>query len=314
MINHKCQDKLNAVQDSFRRGVTTQPETECDVSLVIPTLGRAILESSLVHVVTGSAWPARIIVVDQGQQEKIALWLQILESIGLPSDYVPSAQSGRAAGLNRGLERVKTKFVMITDDDCFVDRDWVLNMARRLRKYPESVISGSVTSTGNQKAPMTVESPRERIQRRPGLKFDAMSGGNMGTSMELVRRVGMFDESHYVVTAEDCDWAYRVLKIGAKIVYAPEVTVAHYGWRETLERKEQFASYAKSHGGFYGKHLRNGDLIILIRIVIHHLRELRRWIIGTLKGDDELAWIGRAYFTGLMPGIIAGWRGAKLQR
>jgi GT2 family glycosyltransferase len=314
MMDHNYPYRLDSVLESFHLGVAARPKKEGDISLVIPTLGRAILESCLAHVLTGSAWPAQIIVVDQGQRENIATWLQRLESFGLPSEYIPSAQTGRAAGLNCGLALVKTKFVMITDDDCFADRDWVRNMARRLREYPGSIVSGRVTSTGEHKVPMTVESRREGIQRRPGLKFDAMTGGNMGTSMEIVRRVGMFDESQFIVTAEDCDWAYRALKIGVPIVCAPEVAVAHYGWRREADRKDQFTSYAQSHGGFYGKHLRSGDWFILIRIVVHHFRALRRWLVGTARRDEEQARIGRAYFTGLMPGIIAGWRGAKRQR
>jgi hypothetical protein len=37
-----------------------------DMSLVIPTLGRDILEQSLYHIVKGSACPGRLIVVNQG--------------------------------------------------------------------------------------------------------------------------------------------------------------------------------------------------------------------------------------------------------
>ena len=37
-----------------------------DISIVIPTLGRAILEETLYWIVAGSSWPAGVIVVDQG--------------------------------------------------------------------------------------------------------------------------------------------------------------------------------------------------------------------------------------------------------
>jgi hypothetical protein len=69
-----------------------------------------------------------------------------------------------------------------------------------------------------------------------------------------------------------------------------------------------YKDYARSHGGFYGKHLRKGDWFIALRAVIHHLRALRRWMRGVVFGDREMVLIGRAYFTGLLPGIIAGLR------
>lgn len=313
MSDLDSQPQLDSLLNSFRRGDATRPKTESELSLVIPTLGRAILGTCLAHLVAGSAWPARIIVVDQGQREKIAAWLHDLESIGLSSDYVPSSQTGRASGLNSGLERVKTTFVLITDDDCFPDRDWVRNMAIRLREHPGSIVSGHCISTGEKRNPIIAESLQEKIQYRPGLKFDSLTSGTMGAPMEIVNRVGKFDESDYVITAEDVDWAYRALKIGIPIVSAREIVVSHCDWRKEHDRKAQFASYARSHGGFYGKYLYRGDWIIPLRIVIHHFRAFRRCLLGTVKREEEDIWRGRAYLAGLMPGIIAGWKGAKRQ-
>jgi GT2 family glycosyltransferase len=109
-------------------------------------------------------------------------------------------------------------------------------------------------------------------------------------------------------TAEDADWAYRALRAGVPIIYVPEAVVKHFGWRDESKRMVMYKDYARSHGGFYGKHLRKGDWFIALRAVIHHLRALRRWMRGVVFGDREMVLIGRAYFTGLLPGIIAGLR------
>jgi hypothetical protein len=42
-----------------------------DISVVIPTLGRPILEESLYWLVHGSAWPGGIIIVDQGGNQQL---------------------------------------------------------------------------------------------------------------------------------------------------------------------------------------------------------------------------------------------------
>jgi GT2 family glycosyltransferase len=130
----------------------------------------------------------------------------------------------------------------------------------------------------------------------------------MGTSMSIVERVGLLDEDPRLRTAEDGDWAYRALRAGVPIVYAPEVAVRHFGWRDEGKRAIQYRDYARSHGGFYGKYLRQGDWFIAVRAVIHHLRALRRWVRGAVTGDREQALYGRAYLTGLLPGILAAWR------
>jgi GT2 family glycosyltransferase len=278
-----------------------------DVSLVIPTLGRDILEQSLFWILHGSAWPGCLIVVEQGGNPAVASWLKRVEESGIRVRHILSKQRGRSAGINRGLEQVDTPFVAITDDDCFVGADWLWNMADRLQRYSDAVVTGRVEAAGEEMI-VTVTSTSPSAQTRPRLKFDSMSGGNMGTSLNAFKRVGLFQEDPVMATAEDAEWAYRALRMGICIHYEPDVVVTHFGWRNEEKRIDQYRNYALSHGGFYGKYLRKGDLFILARAAGHFMRALRRWINGTLNGDAELALLGRAYCRNLLPGILAGIR------
>lgn len=278
-----------------------------DISIVIPTLGRDILEESLFWILSGSAWPGCLIVVEQGANPSVAKMLKRVQEIGVRVKHVLSTQRGRSAGINRGLEQADTRFVAITDDDCFVGEDWLANMASRLRLSPEAVVTGRVGAAGEDMV-VVVTSTVPSVQRRPRLKFDSMSGGNMGTSLDVFRKVGLFEEDPVMATAEDAEFAYRALRKGVALRYEPEVMVAHYGWRDESRRVEQYRHYALSHGGFYGKYLRRGDLFILVRAAGHFFRALRRWVRGKLNGDTELSLLGRAYCANLMPGILAGLR------
>jgi glycosyltransferase involved in cell wall biosynthesis len=85
-----------------------------DVTVVIPTLGRPILEESLSRIASGTAWPAKIIVVDQSSSSVIAGWLAGLRASGLSAEHVPSSQRGRAAAVNRGIERVQSRLLAVT--------------------------------------------------------------------------------------------------------------------------------------------------------------------------------------------------------
>jgi GT2 family glycosyltransferase len=284
---------------------TPRPVRE-DLTIVIPTLGRPILQACLRSIIAGSLWPAQITVVDQSSDPSIEVWLTPLQSLGIRALHLPSRQQGRASALNRGLERVRTRFVAVTDDDCFVDRDWLRNMAAWLVKNPEAIISGRVEPAGDQAVVAVVTSQSPATYYRPRLRFDAMSGGNMGTSMAVIRRVGFFDEDPRLRLAEDGEWAYRALRSGVPIVYAPEVSVRHYGWRDERQRTATYRAYARSHGAFYGKRLRKGDYFIALRATIHHLRALRRWLRGLVTGNQEQRVIGFAYLTGLLPGIVVG--------
>jgi GT2 family glycosyltransferase len=225
-------------------------------------------------------------------------------------NHIRSNQRGRSAGINRGLEQADTRFVAITDDDCFVREDWLVNMADKLRLSPEAVVTGQVEAAGKDMI-VVVTSTTPSVQTRPRLKFDAMSGGNMGTSLDVFRNVGLFEEDPVMATAEDAEFAYRALRKGVTIRYEPDVVVAHFGWRDVGKRIAQYRHYALSHGGFYGKYLRKGDLFILIRALAHWTRALRRWINSRRKGDLASALLGKAYFMNLLPGILAGIRSKR---
>lgn len=278
-----------------------------DISIVIPTLGRPILEQSLLWILKGSTWPGCLIVVEQGANPHVAKMLSRAQEIGIHVKHILSTQRGRSAGINRGLEQADTRFVAITDDDCFVEEAWLSNMVNKLRLSPEAVITGRVKAAGEDMI-VVVDSPVPSVQNRPRLKFDSMSGGNMGTSLAVFRKVGLFEEDPVMATAEDAEWAYRALHKGITIRYEPEVVVAHFGWRDESKRVEQYRHYALSHGGFYGKYLRRSDLFILARAAGHFFRALRRWLRGKLNGDAELALVGQAYCANLLPGILAGLR------
>lgn len=196
----------------------------------------------------------------------------------------------------------------MTDDDCFVEPDWLQNMQHRLQTNPEWIITGRVEPKGNETIAI-VQLREQLLQFRPRVKFDLFVGGNMGAAMEIVQRVGPFDEDPLLQTAaEDIEWGYRALRKGVPIAYAPEVAVSHFGWRADVEKFDRLKSYAHGHGSFYGKYMRRMDMFILLRATAHFMRAVRRWIVGTLTHNPEQALAGRAYCMGLIPGIVAGFQ------
>ncbi len=280
-----------------------------DVSIVIPTLGRPILETCLSHIVAGSAWPGALIVVDQGRNPQVEGWLNLLNDAGLVTRYIPSTQRGRAAGINRGIEAATTRFVAITDDDCFVDRQWLKTLVAHLERSPEAICTGRVDAAGDKELEFClVTSQVPRVYRRPLIRAHPLIGGNMGISLENARRIGPFDEHPSIHAAEDSDWGHRALRLGIPIFYVPEIVVQHYGWRDQGQRAERYRDYARSQGGFYGKYLLRGDGVIIAQAGRDLLRAPVRWVRGMIRHDQDMVDRGRAYTLYLLPGMMAGLR------
>lgn len=279
-----------------------------DITVVIPTLGRAILERSLDAIVTGECAPGRIIVVDQSSSPAIGELLRPAAALGIETTHLCSNEQGRSAGLNRGLEQVISRFAVVTDDDCLADSAWICRLGKHLREFPERVFTGQITAAGEEPVLGTVLAAEGSISSKPAITFDRMSGGNLGLAISVVQRVGLFDEDPCVCYSEDGEWAYRALRQNVEIAFVPDVIVSHIGWRKQDQRLEQYRGYAFSHAAFFGKYLRRGDAFMLLRAGTHLLRAVRRWSSGAIRGDRELAANGRSYTMQFFPGLIAGLR------
>jgi GT2 family glycosyltransferase len=290
----------------LRSLVETKPVLD-EISVVIPTLGRPILETCLRWLVDATHWPGRVIVVDQGRNPVVAEWLEKLQAEGLNTLYLLSDQNGRSAGINRGLAEVQTRFVAITDDDCFVTANWLLKMATQLHHEPGTIVTGRVDLAGDEEVPFSVVSARQpRLYTKPQLKVHPFIGGNVGMSMDVVEHIGFFDEHPSLQSAEDSDYGYRALRLSIPILYDPEIVVLHYHWRVASQRAERYNEYSRSQGGFYGKHLFNGDPLIWLQVARALVRGPTRWARGTLLRDEDLIARGRSDSLELLPGIIAG--------
>jgi GT2 family glycosyltransferase len=279
-----------------------------DITIIIPTLGRSIIETCFINIISGSHWPKALIIVHQGDAPEIKAWTMQMGETGIEAVYVHSDERGKPRAINMAFALTPTRFACLIDDDCFVHPEWLLNMHNCLQANPDWIITGRVEPAGNETVAV-VQLMDAVVYSRPRIMSDLFVGGNFGASMETIRQVGPFDEDPLLRNAaEDVEWGYRALKKGISIAYAPEVVVSHFGWRVENEKNERFKVYAYGHGGFYGKYLRRGDMFILLRALVHFGRALRRWIFGNISGNADFAMNGKAYCMGLIPGILAGFR------
>ena len=271
-----------------------------------------MLRGCLESIAEGSAWPASVIVVDQGSDTSVGTWIDEGRSTGMSVEHIRSMEKGAAAARNRGFERVKTRFVAATDDDCLVAPDWVARMAAFLRANPEMIVTGRVEPGGTSEVPSVATSRVPRIYTRPLLRRDVLLTGNMGIATAVVEHIGLLDESPSLRdAAEDKEWQYRAQCLGVAIAYAPDIVVTHLGWRDAAQREVTYRLYALGQGAFYGKYIRRADCFIALRAITGLLRSPWWWLRGALTGNPELTALGRAYMSHLLPGLLAGWREGK---
>ena len=280
-----------------------------DVTVVVPTVGRAVLARTLSALASGSARPAAVIVVDQSGGSAVAA-IHAAADAGLDGGLLlPSTGRGAAEARNRGFAYATTRYVAAIDDDCLPAVDWLARLHSHLRAHPDEVITGQVRGEGGAAAPSLVTSTAEARYTQPLRDRDPLYTGNMGVAQAVFQRVGPFDEHPALWSAaEDNDWGYRALRAGVPIRYVPDAVVEHLDWRSASALADVSRQYARGQGGFYGRHLRRGDPFIAGRLT----RDVARgawWLVrGAATREAALRARGRSQLTELPAGVIAGAR------
>ena len=286
--------------------VTPRPVVR-DLTVIVPTVGRAVLGQALTSIARGSRWPARVVIVDQSDADLVVRLVELLSSSGMNVERITAPRLGVAAARNRGIEQVRTGWFVISDDDHRVTEDWLEHMHHHLGRHRSAVVTGMV-APASPGVPSSTTDEVSAVHTRPLLTRDPLFAGNMGTSMGVVSRVGPFDESEALEGAEDNEWGYRAIRLGVPIVYEPDAKVIHLDWRDTQGIEATYRRYARAQGAFYGKHLRRGDPFIALRAGRDVLRGPWMLARGFASRNAELTMLGRAETAGILPGIVEGLR------
>jgi GT2 family glycosyltransferase len=287
----------------------TLRRTADDVTVVIPTLGGAVLNGCLESLAQGSVWPARLIVVDQGGGAIAASSIARLRERSMDVEHILAPANGISSATNLGLRQVRTTFAAVTHDDCRVRTDWLHRVAIRLHDIGEAILTGRVEPEGDGIVLTINIAPEPMTYRSPLLAGDVLFPPNMAFPIRLLDRIGWLDEHPSLATAgEDNEWAHRALRAGVSIVYDPTVIVGHLARHRPGDLPGLYLRYARGQGAFYGTWLRRGDPFIARRAARDLLRAPWLLLRGLVTRNSELMSMGRGEVLGLLPGIVAGLR------
>jgi GT2 family glycosyltransferase len=282
-----------------------------DLTVVVPTVGRPVLDRCLHALLDTTVRPGKVVIVDQSRDDSVLGLVDDAARLGLDVTRIPSAERGVAAARNRGLDRATTRFIAAIDDDCCALPDWTQRVLDRLLAHPGVVITGRVDPVGAE-LPSTIVSEDEVMYHRPLPDRDPLFSGNMAAERTVFERVGPFNEHPALVpAAEDNEWGYRALSSGVAILYAPEVAVRHLDWRSPAELAATYRRYARGQGGFYGLYLRQGDWFIVRRTLRDVVRGM--WLLGRskLSRTRDVTQTSGAHLFDLLAGILAGLTGGR---
>ena len=166
------------------------------VDVVIATFRRPEdLERCLKALDNQTVAPASIEVVDDSEEDR-----------------------GPAFSRNVGWRKGSSSIVAFTDDDCVPSSNWIESILKEFEIDDVDVIEGSVTTESN--------GILLSMDPHPGDRWNRFKTANMAYRRRVLEGIGGFDE-RYFIHREDTDIAWRALKSGFSISWAPKCIVHH---------------------------------------------------------------------------------------
>ena len=248
------------------------------ISLAICTRNRAEqLKDCLSHV--GSAADGQddleIVVVDNGSTDSTKEVIHSFANIAMSLvryAYCPDIGSGSAK--NVGIGSSTGDWIVFTDDDCYVDRDFFRNfrdflatpLASRTTPPPARFGSGQIIPFDDLHDPRVANLRVDQVRELPPnslLPAGIVQGANMFFHRSVFESVGNFNKRMGAGTpfaCEDIEMATRASLAGFMGAQIPDIKVTHHHRRliGSAEAESTVESYDHGRGAYYASLLDMG--------------------------------------------------------
>jgi len=125
---------------------------------------------------------------------------------------------GYAKGNNLGLSKIKSKYALILNPDCILEKNTIQNFFNTVKKLDSFAIIGPAYES-EQNANNTINSI---------LEVESAKGFAMFLNLDEFSEIGFFD-SNFFIYLEEIDLCKRLRKVNKKIYLDPSIVITHQG-------------------------------------------------------------------------------------
>lgn len=241
-----------------------------DCSIVIPHRDRLTALGATLHSLSQQVTSRRfeVIVVDDGSVEPPDS-LFITQFSGCPFAFVKSRGKGISAARNAGWTQATGRVILFLDCDQMTKPDFVENSCLPFDHHPGSIIQFGERNFLPDSADLAEQSPwlqssrpdeRFRVFRILSCNMAAIRmgwhlcyGHNVAVRRETLVEAGGFDEDFTGWGLEDCEFAFRLVSAGAKLIFNPGIA-AYHQHHATLDKQGRYERWSKNLRVFEEKH------------------------------------------------------------
>ena len=238
-----------------------------EVSIVICSRNRAqqlrrALEA-VARIRTKYDW--EIVVVDNGSMDETPDVIEAARSTLPQLRCVVETRRGLGAARDRGWRDARGRLVALTDDDCYVEPDYVDSVVAAFAERPAAgCIGGRILLFDPSDAEVTIDTREApvRLEPRRFLPAGSLHGANLCFRRSTLEQIGGVDPELGAGTpfpCEDIDAVAATLWLGQEAWFDPRPVVRHHHGRKAGDVPRLKRGYDQGRGAYYAKYLLRRD-------------------------------------------------------
>lgn len=202
------------------------------VSIIVPTYNRIETIENTINSLLNQSYEGKyeIIVVDGGSNDGTREYLENIKDEKVKV-LLLNSDEGPGDARNIGFENSKGKYILFTDSDCVVPKDWIEKHIKCHKTNKNIDIVNGIQLPREKniveafKTSRYWKRNREKFIIEDENAFRSVSTNNLSSTRKAFEQTGKFNPE--LTRAEDTDHGRRALQEGYKILHDPGIKVLH---------------------------------------------------------------------------------------
>ena len=174
-------------------------ENKICISVIICTRNRAQSLSRCLESVSKmiAPFPWELIIVDNGSSDNTSdVVFKFKKTHNLYVKYTYAEKPGLGRARNFGIRLAEGEIIVFTDDDCYPESDYLIQVKRVFDNPNIGFFGGRVILHDPEDYPVTIQLKKEKELLPPGtfIKPGLIHGANMGFRKKVFKTIGGFNE------------------------------------------------------------------------------------------------------------------------
>jgi len=198
------------------------------VSVIVPAYNsEKTLKYCLNSLINQDYKNYEILVIDNNSTDKTKQIINFFQKKSKKIRYLFESKKSRGAARNKGIEKVKTEIILMTDSDCITPKDWISKMTEVLIKENQEIVMGYEENTLKNFWSNNIHKENKKFLKN-NLKndyIDTLDTKNIIVRTKLMKKLKFNPD---LKNLEDFDLFIRLKHNNIKIRFAPEIRVKHF--------------------------------------------------------------------------------------